>query len=92
MSSDYYGIRILSIPLGDRWQWQVTLPIGVVVTASTVCDTAEQALEQGRQWVSAETALQALNHCLSEFSTKGAIHQREYCDLLQSLVQITQHH
>lgn len=92
MSTDYFGIRILSIPLGDRWQWQITFPFGVIITSPTAFATAEQALEQGRQWISAETAFQALNHCLSEFTHKGAIHQREYCDLLQSLAQITQHH
>lgn len=88
---DYYGIRISLIPLHDRWHWQVSLPLGVVVTSPITYPTKEQALQEGRHWLSAESAFQAINSCLSELNRKGAIHQREYCDLLQSLMQITQH-
>jgi len=91
MDADYYGIRISLIQFCDRWQWQVALPIGVLVTSPVAYPTEEQALEQGRQWISTETAFNALNSYLSELSGKGAIHQREYADLLHSLVQITQH-
>ncbi|MDX2229487.1 MAG: hypothetical protein NW220_07605 [Leptolyngbyaceae cyanobacterium bins.349] len=90
MDSDYYGIKISVIPLRDRWRWQVVL-VGISVTSEVAYDTQEQALQEGQRWISAETAFRALNNYLSELSGKGAIHRREYCDLLQSLVQITQH-
>ena len=91
MDDDYYGIKISAVACSDRWKWQITLPAGAVITSGELYDRPEQAILQGRHWITVETTFQALNNCLGELRHQGTIHQREHCDLLQSLVQITQY-
>ncbi len=92
MGDNYYGIHILPIALSDRWKWQVILPIGASVTSIDNYNTPEQAITSGKRWISTETAFHAIDCCLSELHDKGSIHKQEYHDLIQSLLQITQHY
>lgn len=89
MDSDYFGIRVVSVLVRDRWKWQVTLPVGATVTSNKGYATPEIALEHGKSWIGAESVFDAVNICLTEMCGKGTLHQREYSDLMQSLAQIT---
>ncbi|MBD2019127.1 hypothetical protein H6F43_02870 [Leptolyngbya sp. FACHB-36] len=91
MHRNYYGIRIASTCTSQRWKWQLALPIGSVVTSNTDYETPEQALQQGAYWLSAEAAFNALSSCLSDLCGAGALCQQEYCVLMYSFLQITQH-
>ncbi|HIK18476.1 MAG TPA: hypothetical protein IGS53_24765 [Leptolyngbyaceae cyanobacterium M33_DOE_097] len=88
-SDDYYGIPIATTQVGDRWKWQVTLPVGATITSNKVYDSASKALTEGREWINIETALQALNACLSELYKEGVIHRSEYCNLMDSSIKTT---
>jgi len=88
-SDDYYGIPIATTQAGDRWKWHVTLPIGATITSNKAYDTANQALAEGREWINIETALQALNACLSDLCQRGIIHRSEYCNLMDSSIKTT---
>ncbi|HEY9661180.1 MAG TPA: hypothetical protein V6C65_22230 [Allocoleopsis sp.] len=89
MDSDYFGIRVVSVLIRDRWKWQVTLPIGATVTSNEGYPTPEQAVEQGKHWIGAESIFDSVNICLTELCEQGKLQQREYSDLMQSLATIT---
>lgn len=90
VSTDYYGIQITIMPIERFWRWQVTLPVGATVTSNETYTTPELALAEGKHWVAAETAFYAMNNVLAELCGKGSIHKREYCDLMESVIHLTQ--
>ncbi len=90
-SQNYYGIPINPALVSDRWKWQVTLPIGTIITSNQVFATADLAIEHGRQWISAEMTFSSLNSCLSELCGQGALQRQEYCNLMASFLQIAHH-
>lgn len=87
----YYGIRIDCATKGDRWKWRVTLPIGATITSNQAFATPEEALYHGKSWVQSEAAFMAIHTALFELCERGAIHHREYCNLMHSTAEITGH-
>lgn len=90
MDSDYYGIPIASVLVSDRWKWRVTLPIGTAITSHRDYATPEQALSQGKSWIKTEAVFGSLNILLAELCEQGHLQKREYCDLMDSLLEFTQ--
>lgn len=90
MDSDYYGIQVASILVCDRWKWKVTLPLGATITSNRDFATAEQALKQGESWIKTEAVFGSVNHFLAELCSQGILHKREYCDLMDSVLEFTQ--
>lgn len=88
MDSDYFGIRVVSVLVRDRWQWQVTLPVGATVMSNECFDSAKEALERGKYWIGAESIMASLNLCLSELCADGKLDKQEYCDLMASVAQM----
>ncbi|MCU0525192.1 MAG: hypothetical protein MUF72_10235 [Elainella sp. Prado103] len=91
MSDNYYGLKIGVVAVGNRWRWQVLLPIGVTVTSNQHYLTCEQALSQGKFWINAEGVFSALDLWLFELCNRGEIQQQEYGRLMQSVLHVTRH-
>lgn len=91
MSESYYGLKIATIFAGNRWKWQVTLPIGATVTSNQNYSTSAQALDEGKAWISAEGTFSAIDAWLTELCGRGTIHQQEYGKLMQSVLNVTRH-
>lgn len=91
MSESYYGLQIAVLAVGNRWKWQVTLPMGGTVTSNRDYSTSEQAFYQSKTWINSEGVFSALNVWLSELCRRGEIQRREYGQLMQSVLQVTKH-
>lgn len=91
MRESYYGLTITVIDSGNRWKWQVLLPIGATVTSNRDYSTSEQALDQGKAWINAEGTFSALDLWLTELCGRGRIEQQEYGKLMHSVLKVTQH-
>jgi hypothetical protein len=91
MGHNYHGLQISALPSSDRWKWQIVLPFGGTLTANEDYPTPERALAAGKHWIERESALNALNGCLSELYGKQIISYQEYRNLMQSFIGLTQH-
>ena len=91
MRHSYYGLAISIISYGDRWKWQIMLPIGATITSHQDFSTSQQALPLSQGWINGEGVFSSLSRWLAEQQEKGAIEPQEYSRLMKSVLQVTNH-